>query len=109
MSFNPGGGGGVSSAADVALSNPTNNDAFTYDSATQKWKNAQITKASVGLSSVDNTSDIAKPISSAAQAALNGKQDANQYIGYVYVRPQGDTTSIPPDPVPGMLILNRLS
>lgn len=33
-----------------------------------------ITKANVGLSNVDNTSDLNKPIGTATQAALNGKQ-----------------------------------
>lgn len=35
-----------------------------------------ITKAHVGLGNVDNTSDDSKPISSATQAALNGKANA---------------------------------
>ena len=34
-------------------------------------------KAAVGLGSVDNTSDANKPISTATQTALNGKQDAD--------------------------------
>jgi hypothetical protein len=35
----------------------------------------EVTKAQVGLSNVDNTSDLNKPISTATQTALNGKQD----------------------------------
>jgi hypothetical protein len=34
----------------------------------------QVTKAQVGLGDVDNTSDLAKPISTATQTALDGKQ-----------------------------------
>lgn len=34
-----------------------------------------LVKADVGLSAVDNTSDLAKPISTATQTALNGKSD----------------------------------
>lgn len=34
-----------------------------------------VTKTQVGLGNVDNTSDLDKPISSATQTALNGKQD----------------------------------
>jgi len=34
-----------------------------------------VTKTQVGLSDVDNTSDVNKPISSATQTALNGKED----------------------------------
>lgn len=37
------------------------------------------TKAQVGLGNVDNTSDINKPISSATQTALNGKQPTGTY------------------------------
>jgi hypothetical protein len=36
-----------------------------------------ITKAQVGLSSCDNTTDLNKPISNAMQSALNGKADVN--------------------------------
>lgn len=38
MSFNPG-GGGISSANDVALSAPADNEALGYDSGTGKWRN----------------------------------------------------------------------
>jgi len=37
--------------------------------------NIDLTKADVGLSNVDNTSDVNKPISTATQTALNAKQD----------------------------------
>lgn len=41
-------------------------------------KNGVVTlvKADVGLGNVDNTADLAKPVSTATQAALDGKQDA---------------------------------
>lgn len=39
MSFNPGGGGGISAASDIAFSNPAQNDTLTFDSAVQKWRN----------------------------------------------------------------------
>ena len=38
-----------------------------------------ITKTTIGLSNVDNTSDLNKPISTATQAALNVKLDTNAY------------------------------
>ena len=38
-----------------------------------------VTKAQVGLSNVDNTSDASKPISSATQTALDGKQPIGTY------------------------------
>ena len=37
--------------------------------------NIDLTKSDVGLSNVDNTSDLSKPISTATQTALNAKQD----------------------------------
>lgn len=39
-----------------------------------------LTKTQVGLSNVDNTSDLAKPISTATQTALDGKVDENSSI-----------------------------
>lgn len=39
-----------------------------------------LTKADVGLGNVDNTSDAAKPISTAVQAALDGKQPSGSYV-----------------------------
>lgn len=38
---------------------------------------ASITKTSVGLGNVDNTSDVNKPVSTATQTALNAKQDTS--------------------------------
>ena len=35
----------------------------------------EVTKSQIGLGNVDNTSDLSKPISTATQTALNGKQD----------------------------------
>lgn len=47
--------------------------------------NINITKSDVGLSNVDNTSDVNKPISTATQVALNTKADsalgARHYVG----------------------------
>ncbi len=39
--------------------------------------NIDLTKTDVGLSNVDNTSDLAKPVSTATQTALNLKEDAS--------------------------------
>lgn len=39
-----------------------------------------LNKSSVGLNNVDNTSDLAKPISSATQTALNGKVDNSRVL-----------------------------
>lgn len=40
MAFNPGGGGGIASAADVVLSSPLDSQVLAYNSASSKWKNA---------------------------------------------------------------------
>jgi hypothetical protein len=44
--------------------------------------NIDLTKSDVGLGNVDNTSDANKPISTATQTALNGKQDS---VGFTSV------------------------
>lgn len=80
MSFggNGGGSGSISSASDVALNNPSNSQTLQYDTGTSKWKNNALSKASVGLSNVDNTADADKPISSATQVALDEKAAVGQ-------------------------------
>jgi hypothetical protein len=40
MAFNPGNGGGISAANDVALNNPLNNQTLTYNGSTAKWFNS---------------------------------------------------------------------
>ncbi|MGB4759578.1 MAG: hypothetical protein WBP26_06000 [Candidatus Saccharimonadales bacterium] len=40
MSFGEKGNSSLGTSSDVALSNPANGQALTYDSATGKWKNA---------------------------------------------------------------------
>jgi hypothetical protein len=43
MAFNPGGGGGISGASDVALSSVANNHILSYNGAVAKWHNQAIT------------------------------------------------------------------
>lgn len=50
-------------------------DVNAKDHADSKDNPHGVTKAQVGLGAVDNTSDANKPISTATQEALNGKQD----------------------------------
>ncbi len=65
----------------ITLTYDNNNDTVTIDAAGNVDSvNGQtgvvvLTKTDIGLSNVDNTSDANKPISSATQTALNGKQD----------------------------------
>lgn len=51
--------------------------------------NNDYTKAQVGLGSVDNTSDASKPISTATQTALDGKQPFGSYASAASVAERG--------------------
>ncbi|QOP66792.1 minor tail protein [Arthrobacter phage Odyssey395] len=68
----------VSSATNTALglkanlASPTFTGTVTLPSTTNG-----LTKSNVGLSNVDNTSDAAKPVSTATQTALNGKANTS--------------------------------
>ncbi len=55
--------------AEPAVTGTTSADYYRGDKTFQP-----LNKAAVGLSNVDNTSDLSKPISTATQAALDGKQ-----------------------------------
>ena len=54
---------------------PMDKGAATVDSTTQEIANLA-TKVTVGLGNVDNTSDAAKPVSAATQAALSNAESA---------------------------------
>ena len=54
-----------------------NSDSIITAHKNDKNNPHNVTKAQVGLSNVDNTSDVNKPISSATQTALNGKLNTN--------------------------------
>ncbi len=59
----------------TGLTAPSNGDLFVgTGSGSSGWR--QGAKADVGLSNVDNTSDVNKPVSTLTQTALNAKQDA---------------------------------
>ena len=64
----------IDSLSNVSTASKAANDVFKWNGTA--WTNGTITKAEVGLGNVDNTSDSAKPVSSAQQAALNLKADA---------------------------------
>lgn len=82
----PGVGGSISAASDVLLDNPGNDQVLKRDGS--YWKNLEVSKANVGLDNVDNTSDTNKPVSSAAQTALDAKLDK------VGVRTDSDTSPL---------------
>lgn len=87
----------IAAAEDTVISNPQNSQVLSYNGTTSKWINSTspvapvasvagktgavtLVKADVGLGSVDNTSDTAKPVSTATQTALNAKADATTTI-----------------------------
>lgn len=76
---------GVTSAIQTQLN--TKEPAITLGTSLQYWRGDKtfqtLDKAAVGLGSVDNTSDTAKPISTATQTALNLKYDASNPSSYV--------------------------
>lgn len=51
------------------------NDAKEYVNNKNFVTSSSLTKSSIGLGNVDNTSDLAKPVSTATQSALNNKVD----------------------------------
>lgn len=64
-----------SAGLDTNIVSPTNNQALVYDSASTKWVNHTLVKGDVGLSNVDNTSDVNKPVSTAQATAIGLKVD----------------------------------
>jgi len=64
-------GGSLSAASDVNLNSPASGESLR--STGTYWANSPLTKTDVGLSNVDNTADIDKPVSTATQTALNLK------------------------------------
>lgn len=60
---------------DLQSGTPNAGDVWIYGGAPAKWQHQSLTKSDVGLGNVDNTSDANKPISSATQTALNGKEN----------------------------------
>lgn len=94
----------------VAALSPSNDDviqrkagAWTNRTPAQVKTDLALTKSDVGLANADNTSDANKPVSTAAQTALNGKANT----AHTHLR--ADITDIgakmlilgPLDPVPG--------
>jgi hypothetical protein len=65
--------------------------AAPVQSVAGKTGTVTLAKGDVGLSNVDNTSDLAKPISTATQTALNGKQAAGSYAPATGISPTAIT------------------
>lgn len=72
------------------LSSTVSTNGSTLSSHTSNTSNPHsVTKAQIGLSDVDNTSDINKPVSTAQQTALNLKVDTADVIGNGYAASKG--------------------
>jgi hypothetical protein len=56
---------------------PETGDVLKYDGS--EWTNDSIVKSEVGLGNVDNTSDAAKPVSTATQTELNAKANSADF------------------------------
>lgn len=52
----------------VLINSPVLNQVIAYDSVDSLWKNLTLSKSSVGLANVDNTSDIDKPVSASQES-----------------------------------------
>ena len=64
------------SQMDAVNSGITSEKVASYEAHIESTNNPhEVTKAQVGLGNVDNTSDLNKPVSTATQTALNGKQN----------------------------------
>lgn len=80
--YEPLGGGGASALddlTDVMVTSPAASHALVFNGTL--WANRPLVKGDVGLGSVDNTSDAAKPVSTATQAALDAKQSTSEKNG----------------------------
>ncbi len=62
-----------------------------------------VTKASLGLGNVDNTSDVNKPVSTAQQTALNLKVDKSSIGAANGIVPLGSDSKIPAAYIPGSI------
>lgn len=60
----------VAAVLNENITSPADRDIVYYDSAEAIWVNGTLTKTDVGLSNVDNTSDLNKPVSTAQASAI---------------------------------------
>lgn len=69
----------ISTATQTALNNKLDKTAPYVMSVNAQTGNVVVNKTTVGLANVDNTSDLAKPISTVTQAALNTKVNTSTF------------------------------
>ncbi|HEY0171514.1 MAG TPA: hypothetical protein VGB98_10860 [Pyrinomonadaceae bacterium] len=89
--YEPLGGGAATldELTDVAVSSLATGHALVFNGSL--FVNRALAKADVGLGSVDNTSDAAKPVSTATQASLDLKADASALTAETAARAAADT------------------
>lgn len=74
----------------------------TYDGHVSRTDNPhEVTKAQIGLGNVDNTSDANKPISTATQNALNGKQNTISDLNEIRDGAAAGATAVQPSDLAG--------
>jgi hypothetical protein len=76
----------------IAVTSHTSGSTFSSDLASVRWLLLPVTKVDVGLSNVDNTSDVNKPVSSATTTQLALRQllsEKDQNSGYAGLNSSG--------------------
>lgn len=86
-----------SGITDVLVAKITTNETAINNHIADKTNPHEVTKAQVGLSNVDNTSDLNKPISTATQTALNGKQDTISDLATIRSGASAGATALQPN------------
>lgn len=77
-----------------------NNTAGEVKSVSSKTGTVTLDKDDVGLSNIDNTSDLSKPISTTAQSAIDGKADIDKNLRGILVGDILYLTTDGTDPTP---------
>lgn len=90
-----------SGITDGLVAKITTNETAINNHIADKTNPHEVTKAQVGLSNVDNTSDLNKPISTATQTALNSKQDTISDLATIRSGASAGATALQPSALNG--------
>lgn len=90
ISAGAGGATTLDGLTDAQVSSPAAGHTLVFDGSL--FVNRALTAADVGLPNADDTSDAAKPVSTATQAALDAKADASALTAEAATRASADTT-----------------
>ena len=72
------GGGGLSSASDVALNNPANDQVFAYNSSTAKWQNKTIAGTSTAITNITGNA-----VMYSTDPAVRGTSDTTKVVIFI--------------------------